>query len=158
MGRFMGVVLVFLSLTLADASVAQADPRDGSSKPLNVNGDGLVTCSQKPLTGWFRDGYCRTNARDQGRHVVCAVMTKAFLALTKSKGNDLSTPKPQYRFPGLKPGDRWCLCALRWREALKFGQAPPVELSATHQKALQYVTKAQLEAKRVQGKNTKGRQ
>ena len=158
MGRFCSCILVILSFTFAGASAVSANPQDRTSKPLNVNGNQLATCSKQPLTGWFRDGYCRTNDRDQGRHVVCAVMTEEFLALTKSKGNDLSTPKPQFRFPGLKPGDRWCLCALRWREALKFGEAPPVELSATHQKALQYVTKSQLEAKRIQGKNIQVRQ
>ena len=154
----MDRLLVVVSFTLAIVSGPQANPRAGTTPPLNVNGDGLETCSQKPLTGWFRDGYCRTNARDQGRHVVCAVMTKEFLALTKSKGNDLSTPKAQYRFPGLKPGDRWCLCALRWREALKLGKAPPIDLSATHQKALQYVTKTQLEAKRINGNDYKNLQ
>jgi hypothetical protein len=98
------------------------------------------------MTGYFRDGFCRTDATDTGRHVVCAIMTEAFLAFTRSRGNDLSTPRPDYRFPGLKPGDRWCLCALRWREAYEENArtgttvVPPVLLACTHQRALQYVT------------------
>jgi len=92
-----------------------------------------------PLTGWFRDGCCKTDDHDRGRHVVCAQMTETFLTFTKARGNDLSTPAPGYNFPGLKPGDRWCLCAVRWKEALDAGCAPPVVLSSTHKKALEYV-------------------
>lgn len=92
------------------------------------------------MTGFFRDGSCRTGPEDLGTHVVCARMTAAFLEFTRSRGNDLSTPRPEYQFPGLKPGDRWCLCALRWREACEAGVAPPVELGATHAKALEWVS------------------
>lgn len=116
----------------------------------NVLAQPLETCSRAPLTGWFRDGSCRTNAEDQGRHLVCAVMTSTFLEFTKSRGNDLSTPSPRFGFPGLKPGDRWCLCALRWKEALKAGAAPPVVLPATHAKATGYVTLKSLQERAVQ--------
>ncbi len=91
------------------------------------------------MTGFYRDGVCNTGPQDHGTHVVCAVMTEEFLQFTKSRGNDLSTPIPMYRFPGLKPGDGWCLCALRWKEAYDAGHAPPVILEATHEKALNYI-------------------
>jgi uncharacterized protein len=91
------------------------------------------------MTGFYRDGFCHTDEHDQGRHVVCAIMTEAFLHFTHSRGNDLITPRPEYRFPGLKPGDRWCLCALRWKEAYDAGVAPPVLLACTHERALSYV-------------------
>jgi uncharacterized protein (DUF2237 family) len=106
----------------------------------NVLGGDLIACCTDPLTGFYRDGSCRTGPSDTGSHVICAVMTEAFLTFTKEKGNDLSTPVPQYRFPGLKPGDGWCLCALRWKEAYDAGVAPPVRLQATHEKALQFVS------------------
>ncbi len=106
---------------------------------LNVLGSPLQTCSLDPVTGWFRDGCCETQAADQGRHLVCAIMTEAFLAFSKSRGNDLSTPRPEYNFPGLKPGDRWCLCLERWKEAHAAGKAPQVVLDATHQMALERV-------------------
>ncbi|ANV83135.1 hypothetical protein AWQ21_01250 [Picosynechococcus sp. PCC 7003] len=105
----------------------------------NVLGTALQPCSTDPLTGFYRDGCCTTGANDFGRHVVCAQMTPAFLEFTKNQGNDLSTPVPQYHFPGLKPGDRWCLCAARWQEAFEVGVAPPVHLEATHAKALEIV-------------------
>ncbi|MEE2755437.1 MAG: DUF2237 domain-containing protein [Myxococcota bacterium] len=104
----------------------------------------LAVCSTEPMTGWFRDGRCRTDDRDRGRHLVCAQMTTAFLQFTKKRGNDLSTPNPRYRFPGLKPGDRWCLCALRWKEALDANKAPPVVLNATHAGTLNYVSHTEL--------------
>ena len=107
---------------------------------LNVFGDALKGCCNDPLTGFYRDGYCRTSPADTGTHVVCAVMTEEFLAYTKTKGNDLSTPIPAYQFPGLKPGDKWCLCVNRWLEAEKAGVAPFIDLKATDQKALQYTT------------------
>jgi len=106
----------------------------------NVLGTELMACSYDPLTGYFRDGCCQTDASDAGSHLICARVTADFLAFSLSKGNDLSTPRPEYRFTGLKPGDRWCLCALRWREALEAGVAPPVVLEATHESALQFVT------------------
>lgn len=107
--------------------------------PKNVFGEPLKACCFQPLTGFYRDGYCRTDARDGGRHVVCAVMTDDFLAFTRRRGNDLSTPMPAYGFPGLRAGDRWCLCALRWKEALNHQVAPPVLLEACAEEALAYV-------------------
>ena len=106
----------------------------------NVLGSELILCSRDPLTGYFRDGCCNTDASDRGSHVICAVVTAEFLEYSKSRGNDLSTPRPEYRFPGLKDGDRWCLCALRWREALSEGIAPDVVLECTHEKALDFVS------------------
>lgn len=103
----------------------------------NVLGGRLIPCCYEPLTGFYRDGHCRTGPGDTGTHVVCAIMTAEFLRFTRSRGNDLSTPLPYFNFPGLKPGDRWCLCASRWREAYRQGVAPPVILEATHQKALE---------------------
>jgi hypothetical protein len=100
----------------------------------NVLGGELIACSNRPLTGFFRNGCCETSAEDVGMHTVCAVMTAEFLAFSASVGNDLSTPQPM--FPGLKPGDRWCLCAPRWKEALDAGVAPPVVLEATHEETL----------------------
>ena len=106
---------------------------------VNVLGDTLEPCSAKPLTGFFRDGACNTCAADAGSHTVCAVMTAEFLALSKYLGNDLSTPRPEYRFPGLKPGDCWCLCAGRFLQAHEEGAAPQVDLAATHLRALDIV-------------------
>ncbi len=114
----------------------------------NVLGSELVPCSYDPLTGYFRDGCCNTDASDLGSHLVCVRVTREFLDFSLSRGNDLSTPRPEYRFAGLKPGDRWCLCANRWREALEAGLAPPVVLESTHQRALEFVTLAQLEKHR----------
>ena len=111
---------------------------------LNVLGGELIPCSYDPLTGYFRDGCCHTNDEDVGTHVICAKVTQAFLDFSVSRGNDLVTPRPEYRFAGLKAGDRWCLCALRWREALQAKVAPPVVLESTHEKALKYVSLAQL--------------
>jgi uncharacterized protein (DUF2237 family) len=111
----------------------------GGRRPsLNVLGGKLESCNENPVTGFFRNGCCDTSAQDVGSHTVCAVMTAEFLAFSKARGNDLSTPVPQYGFAGLKPGDRWCLCAPRWQEALDAGQAPRVALRATHQDALAY--------------------
>ena len=105
----------------------------------NVLGGRLETCSAEPRTGFYRDGCCNTGAEDLGLHVVCARMTAEFLAFSAARGNDLSTPQPEAGFPGLKPGDRWCICAGRWREALDAGVAPPVALAATHEEALAVV-------------------
>jgi len=105
----------------------------------NVLGGRLEPCSVEPRTGFYRDGCCNTGPEDLGLHVVCARMTAKFLAFSAERGNDLSTPQPEVGFPGLKPGDRWCLCAGRWREALDAGAAPPVVLSATHEEALAVV-------------------
>ena len=106
----------------------------------NVLGGRLEPCSDEPRTGFYRDGCCNTGPEDLGLHVVCARMTAKFLAFSKAHGNDLSTPHPEFGFPGLKPGDRWCVCAGRWREALDAGVAPPVVLSATHEEALAVVS------------------
>ena len=105
----------------------------------NVFGEPLEVCGTSPLTGFNRNGSCDTGPQDAGRHVVCARMTREFLAFSRSRGNDLITPAPEVGFPGLKPDDRWCLCALRWREAFEAGVAPPVVLTATHEAVLQYV-------------------
>ena len=112
----------------------------------NVLGTELVPCSYDPLTGYFRDGCCHTDMHDLGSHVVCAKVTDEFLEFSRSRGNDLSTPRPEYRFAGLKDGDRWCLCALRWKEALAAGVAPEVVLECTHMRALDFVTIEQLTA------------
>lgn len=106
---------------------------------LNVFGEPLVACSSDPLTGFFRNGYCITGPDDVGRHTVCAEMTAGFLAFSKSRGNDLSTPRPEMAFPGLKPGDRWCLVAERWVEALAAGMAPRIALLSTHRSMLRLV-------------------
>lgn len=105
----------------------------------NVLGEPLQPCSMDPLTGFYRDGCCNTGPHDIGRHVVCTRVNAAFLEFSKSRGNDLSTPRPEHGFPGLRPGDRWCLCAARWKEALEAGCAPQVVLTATHEAALQTV-------------------
>ncbi|MEQ9461668.1 MAG: DUF2237 domain-containing protein [Phycisphaeraceae bacterium] len=105
----------------------------------NVLGTELAECSRDPLTGFYRDGCCRTGADDVGLHTVCARVTAAFLSFSKQAGNDLSTPRPEYSFPGLKAGDRWCVCVERWKEALEAGVAPPVVLEATHMSVLEFV-------------------
>lgn len=107
---------------------------------LNVLGQELLPCSNAPLTGFFRNGCCETGPDDLGLHTVCAVMTAEFLAFSRRAGNDLSTPRLELNFPGLKPGDRWCLCAPRWKEALDAGAAPGVVLEATHEETLAIVT------------------
>lgn len=112
----------------------------------NVLGERLEPCCFAPMTGFFRDGYCRTDQHDHGRHTVCAQVTEEFLAFSRSVGNDLSTPHPEHAFPGLRPGDRWCLCVLRWREALEAGCAPPVILEACHERVLDFVPLATLKA------------
>lgn len=112
--------------------------QNGTS-PRNVLGTKLQICGQDPLTGFYRDGCCRTGPSDAGLHVVCARVTQEFLEFSQAQGNDLSTPNPAFDFPGLKPGDRWCICAARWKEALVAGVAPPVVLSATHISALEFV-------------------
>lgn len=114
--------------------------------PRNVLGTALADCGKDPVTGFFRDGRCRTSREDLGRHVVCAEMTAEFLEFTRGRGNDLSTPQPALGFPGLRPGDRWCLCADRWREAAEAGVAPPVVLEATEASVLEIVELAVLKA------------
>lgn len=105
----------------------------------NVLGGDLEPCSTDPMTGFYRDGCCRTGAGDLGLHVVCAEMTAEFLAFSQARGNDLTTPQPEFDFPGLEPGQCWCLCVARWKEALEAGVAPPVYLAATHISALEFV-------------------
>ena len=117
-----------------------------TDQALNVLGTPLLACSFDPLTGYYRDGCCNTDHNDHGSHVVCAKVTQAFLDFSVSRGNDLVTPRPEFRFAGLKAGDRWCLCARRWLEAFQAGVAPPVVLEATHRKALEIVTIEQLQA------------
>ena len=107
-----------------------------NSPARNVLGTALMPCSADPVTGFFRDGCCNTGDEDHGQHTVCAEMTAAFLAFSLSRGNDLSTPHPEWGFPGLQPGDRWCLCAARWREALQAGMAPRVVLNSTNEASL----------------------
>jgi uncharacterized protein (DUF2237 family) len=114
---------------------------------LNVLGEPLHSCSVDPLTGFFRDGCCNTGPGDAGRHTVCARVTAEFLEFSRARGNDLSTPVPEFGFPGLRPGDQWCLCAARWREADAAGVAPPIRLMATHQRTLEVVPLADLKRK-----------
>ena len=108
--------------------------------PKNVLGSDLELCCNDPQTGFYRDGFCRTGLSDLGIHIVCAEMTAEFLEFSKAAGNDLSTPVASHGFPGLKPGDRWCLCVQRWQEALDAGVAPPVLLKATHMSSIEFVT------------------
>ncbi|MGP9820326.1 DUF2237 family protein [Salinarimonas sp. NSM] len=116
----------------------------------NVLGGPLALCCASPRTGFFRDGFCNTAAEDVGTHVICAVVTDAFLRFGQARGNDLLTPRPEFDFPGLRAGDGWCLCALRWREALEAGVAPKVRLAATHARALDFVRLEDLEAHAVE--------
>ena len=130
--------IIFISIIIflfMNESIAQS---------INVFGQTLSLCCNSPKTGFYRDGFCNTGSSDIGTHVVCSQMTKDFLDFSKSKGNDLTTPNEVYSFPGLKPGDKWCLCVLRWKEAYQAGKAPKVYLEATHDKALRYVTIEQL--------------
>ncbi len=113
---------------------------------LNVLGSALVACCTSPVTGFYRDGYCHTGPQDRGSHTVCVRLNAEFLAFSKRTGNDLSTPRPEYGFAGLKPGDRWCVCVSRWEEAFLAGVAPPVVLEATHERALEVVTLDELQA------------
>ncbi|MDO3721176.1 DUF2237 domain-containing protein [Marinobacter sp. chi1] len=114
------------------------------SESVNVLGEPLETCGNDPVTGFYRDGCCNTGPDDLGFHTVCAVVTEDFLAFSQNQGNDLSTPRPEYGFPGLKPGDAWCLCAARWQEAFEAGMAPRVRLRSTHQATLEMCELADL--------------
>uniref|UniRef100_A0A383W0P9 DUF2237 domain-containing protein n=1 Tax=Tetradesmus obliquus TaxID=3088 RepID=A0A383W0P9_TETOB len=131
------------------STFTRAADTSNTVQALNVLGTPLQCCCKSPMTGYYRDGFCRTGGGDVGAHVVCAQVTEEFLSYTRAKGNDLSTPAPQYGFPGLKPGDRWCLCASRWKEAADAGKAPPVVLSGCHIRALDYVDMALLKAHAV---------
>ena len=117
-------------MTEASAATTTTD------RPRNVLGGDLEICGCQPMTGWFRDGSCRTDGADLGRHTVCCVVDERFLSYTRAQGNDLSTPMPAYGFPGLRPGDHWCVCAARWLEAYEDGMAPPVRLEACEQSSL----------------------
>jgi uncharacterized protein (DUF2237 family) len=123
------------------------DTSTASPTARNVLGTDLEPCSLDPLTGFFRDGCCNTDQHDRGLHVVCARMTAEFLEFSRARGNDLVTPRPEFGFPGLEPGDQWCLCALRWAEAFDAGVAPPVVLQATHERALDVATLEQLRSR-----------
>ncbi len=125
------------------------DKEEGTESK-NVLGQPLQQCGCTPMTGFYRDGFCETGARDIGSHTVCAVMTEEFLTFTRGRGNDLSTPAPHFNFPGLKSGDRWCLCVSRWKEAYDAGVAPPVILEATHEGALRVADINELQGSRVQ--------
>ena len=114
-------------------------------KQLNVFNESINECCLNPITGYHRDGFCNYHTSDSGLHLVCALMTETFLSFSRSRGNDLSTPRPEFNFPGLKEGDRWCLCALRWKEAYDAGVAPKVHLESCHLNSLNFVTKKQLE-------------
>lgn len=120
-------------------------------KQRNVLGTELKACSKKPLTGFFRDGCCNTANEDLGAHTVCAEVTEEFLEYSKQQGNDLSTPRPEFGFVGLSPGDRWCLCAARWAEALEAGMAPRVVLESTHERTLEFVPLAALQQYAIPG-------
>ena len=119
------------------------DP-DKPSSARNVLGSELTGCCDSPATGFYRDGYCHTGPQDAGSHTVCVKVTREFLDFSVQRGNDLVTPHPEFDFPGLKPGDRWCICVARWREAFEAGAAPQVMLTATHERALDVVTLDQL--------------
>ena len=137
-------------LGLGPNGVCRADYVDAEGGLTNVDGDPLGVCSLEPRTGFFRDGYCSTGPTDGGVHVVCAEMTDEFLAYTRGRGNDLSTPAPRFDFPGLVEGDRWCLCAARWEEARQAGVAPPVVMDATHRAAASIVEERELRAAAVE--------
>jgi uncharacterized protein (DUF2237 family) len=110
----------------------------------NILGKEIKKCCDSPKTGFYRDGYCHTGPQDHGTHVACATVTKEFLEFTRSKGNDLITPRPEWNFPGLKPGDKWCLCALRWLEAKRAGVEPELDLESTHEKMLEFAPMTEL--------------
>lgn len=119
------------------------------SLPKNVLGTELELCCTAPMTGFYRDGYCRTGKSDYGLHIVCAIMTAEFLEFSQKVGNDLSTPVPEYQFPGLNPGDQWCLCVQRWKEAFEAGCAPKVKLNATHMSSIEFVSLGDLKANAI---------
>ncbi|MBW6398418.1 DUF2237 domain-containing protein [Roseomonas sp. HJA6] len=131
-------------MPLDDGPIRRLPPRPQAR---NVLGGALLPCSVAPVTGFFRDGCCNTGPADVGRHVVCVEVTAAFLAFSQAAGNDLSTPRPEFGFAGLRPGDRWCLCAERWDEARQAGMAPPVLLEATHEAALEVCRREDLAAR-----------
>ncbi len=136
----MKYTLLLFMLCITGGVMAQPlTPSNDNSDAKNVLGEPLQPCCFDPLTGFFRDGSCRTSEQDHGTHVVCAKVDETFLDFTRARGNDLSTPRPMHQFPGLKPGYKWCLCALRWKEAYEAGKAPPLVLESTHEKALEFI-------------------
>lgn len=142
MGFISNVYLVDAQLSCGIVECTrQVISENAVMKSKNVFGEALELCCNDPMTGFYRDGFCRTGPEDGGVHTVCAVMTEDFLQYTKSKGNDLRTPRSEYNFPGLKPGDKWCLCAARWYEAQKAGFAPLVDLASTSDQALKIIPK-----------------
>ena len=124
--------------------------------PLNVIGTELEPCALDPVTGFYRDGNCVTGPEDFGLHIVCVRVTGAFLTFSQQRGNDLQTPRPEFGFPGLSPGDRWCLCVERWREAFAAGVAPPVHLAATHISTLEFVDLADLKQHAIRADEASG--
>lgn len=130
--RTVAMALMFVCFSLGGPARAEDAAK-------NVTGGALQSCSTAPMTGYGRDGYCNADPQDSGNHVVCARVTEKFLSYTQSRGNDLSTPRPENAFPGLKPGDKWCLCAARWKEAEAAGAAPEIDPAATHEKALETI-------------------
>ena len=135
----MSILYSHLSIADENCLLDSCTTKDSTPIEMNVFNKVLQPCSSEPMTGFYRDSFCRTGKDDRGVHVVCAEMTSTFLEYTKSKGNDLSSPAPQYGFPGLNPGDQWCLCATRWTAAEKVGIAPPVVLKSTSTVALQTI-------------------
>ncbi len=149
--RYLSILIIVsaTSIILAGCHPKQKQPTDCFDGKItqiqmedvtyNIYGKQIVSCCEDPVTGFYRNGICATGPDDYGTHIVCARMTKEFLSYSKAQGNDLVTPRPRYNFPGLNPGDHWCLCISRWVEAMKAGVAPPIKLDATHAKALEYV-------------------
>ena len=137
------------TINLARQKVVPRDSARKMASQKNVLGSDLQSCCSDPMTGFYRDGFCRLGKSDYGLHLVCAVMTSGFLEFSVAAGNDLVTPVPEYGFDGLKPGDTWCLCVTRWKEALEAGVAPPVILEATHMSAIEFVSVDELQAHRV---------
>ena len=154
--KILTISLFFLFMTISNkklfAQICEIPAKTTSSKNVehkNVYGEELQNCCLDPLTGYFRDGFCKTNNQDIGTHVVCAKITDEFLNFTLSRGNDLISSAPQYNFKGLKAGDFWCLCAIRWREAHEAGVAPKINLKATNQKVLEYIDLKTLEKYKI---------
>ena len=143
-GDAMFIFLYPLAFAGPNCSLETCPEEAEQKNELSVLSQPLQSCSSNPMTGFYRDSYCRTGNEDRGVHVVCATMTQEFLSYTKSKGNDLSTPAPRYGFPGLKVGDKWCLCARRWKEAQQAGKAPLVMLEATSKAALRILSLSDL--------------
>jgi uncharacterized protein (DUF2237 family) len=153
--RFFSIIVIGV-LFLAAMWIAGVDLKKNTMDnhhSKNVLGEKLKSCCTDPMTGFYRTGTCETGPTDFGTHVICAEVTEEFLKFSRSMGNDLISPRPEYHFPGLKAGDKWCLCALRWKEALEAGHAPPVVLEATHQRALDFVSLEELKSHAISKKD-----